>query len=185
MKNPLLVLGLLVTACSSEKPAENRSVTVNRPPASTDEDVYSDSALGRIRGDEEILTAQGDTFQLIAGSILRVDSAQEYLVDEYRKNETHYLRVARMIGHTHDGMPIQVTRARIALPIRDSSEELILQGLCRIDGKQDPLVLAIAVIPDGSIFGPSRHAWRFDPVTEKLSEIPIQGVTCAHVVGED
>jgi hypothetical protein len=71
------------------------------------------------------------------------------------------------------------------LPPLRPGEELILEGLCRIDGVRDPSVLAIATVPKGEDFGPARYAWRFDPITESLSGISASNVTCAHVVVDD
>lgn len=114
-----------------------------------------------------------------------VDSTKDYGAEEYEKNGVHYLRVVLQKGSLPDGRPINTTKARVRLPTLRPGEELILASLCRVDGKQDPNILAIATVPEGSDFGPARLAWRFDPVTQTLSGISKPNVTCAHIVGED
>ena len=74
---------------------------------------------------------------------------------------------------------------RLRLPPMDPTEGVVIQGLCLLNGKEDPFVLGIAGTVGDSVQFQARHAWRFDLATETLSEIPTTGVTCAHVVGED
>ena len=155
--------------------------TVPSSPATS----FDDSVIATAAGQQVVVTPRGDTIQWLGGTMFNVDSTKEYGADYYAKNGTKYLRITLMIGHHPNGKPIEVTKARVLLPPMTSEGELVLAGLCRIDSVQDPRILAIATVPEGETYGPARYAWRFDPVTQSLSGIPISNVTCAQVQGED
>jgi hypothetical protein len=146
---------------------------------------YDDSVLAISIGDHPVVTDRGDTMRYLGGTMFMVDTTKDYGAEEYEKNGVHYLRVVLQTGHLPNGRPINITKARVRLPALRPGEELILASLCRVDGKEDPRILAIATVPEGSDFGPARLAWRFDPVTQTLSGISTHNVTCAHIVGED
>ena len=102
-----------------------------------------------------------------------------------RRTGIHYLRITRTIGHKPDGRAIFSTRARLRLPPTDSTEEIVTEGLCLVDGKEDRSVIGIAGMVGDSVQWQARHAWRFDLPSETLREIPTAGVTCAHVIVDD
>ena len=152
---------------------------------STATTAYDDSVLAISIGDRPVVTDRGDTIRWLGGTEFNVDSTKNYGAEHYEKNRVQYLRVVLKTGNLPNGKAINVTKARVRLPQLRPDEELILASLCRVDGQRDPLILAIATVPEGETFGPARYAWRFDPVTQALSGISTPNVTCAHIVGED
>ena len=208
MRQLILVCVFLAIACRDRRPAVRQTVTdqqtaaapVTRdslaPPkgrqeigtpktASTSAGAYDDSVIATGHGTEVIVTASGDTIQWLGGTLFNVDQTGEYGAEEYRKNAVKYLRITLQTGNTPDGRPILITKARAQLPPMTSSEELILEGLCRVNEVRDPLIVAIATIPDGETYGPANYAVRYDPKLETLTQISPTNVTCAHVVGEN
>ena len=166
------------------QPAPSASPIIDTVPSSA-VTRYDDSVLATTTGDHPIVTSRGDTIRWTGGTMFNVDSTKQYGAEEYTKNGMHFLRVVLQTGNRPNGKAINVTKARVRLPPMSPDEELILEGLCRVDGVSDRRILAIATVPEHETFGPAHHAWRFDPVTESLSGIPASNVTCAHVVGED
>lgn len=166
------------------EPAPSASPIIDTVPSSVVTS-YDDSILATTTGDHPVVTSRGDTIRWTGGTMFNVDSTKQYGAEEYTKNGTHYLRVVLQIGNRPNGKAINVTKARVRLPPMGPDEELILEGLCRVDGVRDPRILGIATVPEHETFGPAHYAWRFDPVTESLSGIPASNVTCDHVVGED
>jgi hypothetical protein len=152
---------------------------------STAAGAYDDSVLANTRGDQVIVTPSGDTIQWVGGTIFDVDGTMNWGAEEYRKNAVKFLRIVFRTGNRPDGRAINRTKARVRLPTMTSSQELILEGLCRVDQVRDPLIIAIATVPDGETYGPASSAWRYNPGTERLAQISSSNVTCAHVVGED
>jgi hypothetical protein len=146
---------------------------------------YDDSVLAAARGDQVIVTASGDTIQYIGGTIFDVDGTMNWGAEHYRKNSIQYLQITFQTGYKPGGRAIKTTKARVRLPTMISNQELILEGLCRVDQIRDPLILAIAAVPEGETYGPASSAWRYNPSTERLTQISPSNVTCAHVVGED
>jgi hypothetical protein len=108
----------------------------------------------------------------------------DYSADEYRKNLTRFVRIQRLLGHRPNGWPIMSTRARVALPVVDSLQQLMFAGMCGVDNKSDVYVLAIARVTDDSVYHDIRRAWRFDRASETVREIPTANVVCWDV-GED
>jgi hypothetical protein len=62
----------------------------------------------------------------------------------------------------------------------DSTDHVVVEGLCLVNGKEDRLVYAITGTEGDSFYRPARHAWRFNVNREALEEISITGVTCSH-----
>ena len=147
---------------------------------------YEDSILSDPpASDVPAVLPNGDTLIIIAGSMMWAPGAKDFGTDHYVRGGTHYLRITKTVGTQPNGRPIFSTRARLRLPPVDSSEGVVIQGLCLLNGKEDPFVLGIAGTVGDSVQWQARHAWRFDLATETLHEIPTTGVRCAHVVGED
>jgi hypothetical protein len=167
-----------------QKPLLNPLEVIDTVP-STSVTACDDSVLATAIGDHPVVTVRGDTIRYLGGTEFNVDSTKNYAAEHYEKNGVNYMRVARQTGNLPNGKAINVTKARVKLPKLRPGEELILEGLCVVDGKRDPRILAIATVPEGETYGPARFAWRFDPVTQALSGISTPNVTCAHVVGED
>jgi len=183
-RSDTLRAGVLPASQPVGNPSPNALEVVDTVP-STSTTAYDDSVLTISIGDHPVVTDRGDTIRWRGGTMFNVDSTKDYGAEEYEKNGVHYLRVVLQTGNLPNGKPINVTKARVRLPKLRPEEELILDGLCRVDGEGDPRILAIATVPEGETFGPARYAWRFDPVTQALSGISTPNVTCAHVVGED
>jgi len=152
---------------------------------STGEGAYDDSVLANARGDQVIVTASGDTIQYLGGTTFHVDGTDKWGAEHYRKNSVQYLQITFLNGYKPGGKAIKTTKARVRLPTMTARQELILEGLCRADQVRDPLIIAIATVPDGQTYGPASSAWRFNPSTERLTQISPSNVTCAHVAGED
>jgi hypothetical protein len=188
----LLTALMLINACagrshtppmSPSTAQESRGIIDTVPSSPTTR--FDDSVMAAAAGQQIVVTPRGDTIQWLGGTMFNVDSTREFTAEYYAKNGSKYLRVALITGHSPDGKPIKVTKARVLLPPMTSDGELVLAGLCRIDSVRDPRVLAIATVREGETYGPARYAWRFDPVTQLLSGIPTANVTCAQVTGED
>jgi hypothetical protein len=152
---------------------------------STAEGAYDDSVLANARGDQIIVATSGDTIQYIGGTTFDVDGTDKWGAEHYRKNSVQYLQITFLTGYKPGGKAIKATKARVRLPTMTASQELILEGLCRVDQIRDPLIIAIATVPDGETYGPASAAWRFNPSTERLTQISPSNVTCAHVVVDD
>ena len=146
---------------------------------------YDDSVMASGRGDQIIVTTSGDTIQYIGGTSFDVDGTDKWGAEHYRKNSVQYLIITFQTGYKPGGRAIKTTKARVRLPTMTSSQELILEGLCRVDQIRDPLIIAIATVPEGETYGPASSAWRYNPSTERLTQISPSNVTCAHVVVED
>jgi hypothetical protein len=128
-----------------------------------------------------VVLPNGDTIKLLDGAMMDAGASKVYGFDRYRKNSTQYLRIQRIVGYKPPGnldFPVWLTRARLRLPPMDSTD-VVTEGLCRINGKSDPSILAIRAKVGDSVHFHARHAWRFDRATETLREIPTAGVTCA------
>ena len=152
---------------------------------STAAGAHDDSVLANARGDQVIVTASGDTIQYIGGTTFDVDGTDKWGAEHYRKNSVQYLQITFQTGYKPGGRAIKTTKARVRLPTMTASQELVLEGLCRVDQIRDPLIIAIATVPEGETYGPASSAWRYNPSTERLTQISPTNVTCAHVVGED
>jgi len=146
---------------------------------------YDDSVLATAHGDQIIVTASGDTVRMLGGTTFDVDGTMDWGAEHYRKNSIQYLRITFQTGYKPGGRAIKTTKARVRLPTMTPSQELILEGLCRVDQIRDPLIVAIATVPEGETYGPASSAWRYNPSTERLTQISPSNVTCAHVVVED
>jgi hypothetical protein len=204
---------LVVVACSvgersatsdtaTSDTATSHAVVIQTPPASvpaqthiqelkgldtvsTAAGAYDDSVLANGRGDQIIVTTSGDTIQYIGGTTFDVDGTDKWGAEHYRKNSVQYLQITFQTGYKPNGRAIKTTKARVRLPTMTASQELILEGLCRVDQIRDPLIIAIATVPEGETYGPASSAWRYNPSTERLTQISPSNVTCAHVVVED
>jgi hypothetical protein len=199
---------LIAVACSaSERAANTDTVTsqaavIHAPPdsipaqthiqelkgldtVSTAVGAYDDSVLATAHRGQVTVTPSGDTVQMLGGTTFDVDGTMDWGAEHYRKNSIQYLRITFQTGYKPDGRAIKTTKARVRLPTMTSSQELILEGLCRVDQIRDPLIVAIATVPEGETYGPASSAWRYNRSTERMTQISPSNVTCAHVVVED
>jgi hypothetical protein len=170
-------IGLVIVGCQRELQSSKASATAGLPPDSAVSVVYEDSLLDTLLPGRIAITRTGDTLLKVGGAVLDDD----YAVDEYRKNLTRFVRIQRLLGHKPNGWPILSTRARLALPGVDSLLELMFAGMCGIDNKGDPYVLAIARATADSVYHEIRYAWRFDRASETVREIPTANVVCWNV----
>ena len=181
-----LIIGAisLLSACGKEdQPQHSDSLAITKPDSAALA-AYEDSVLDTLRA-PSVVTPDGDTLTPLGGIMMEAEGAKDYGIDEYTKNGIHFLRITRTIGRNPNGYPIFSTRARLRLPRMDSTEELVREGLCLVNGKEDRLVIGIAGIVGDSVEYQARHAWRFNLSNEKLQEIPTAGVTCGHVTIDD
>jgi len=187
-KMKLALIGFLVLVSCDRQDRPRQSET-SEPPSADSGQVGSrqDSILDRLGpGGTPAVLANGDTVINYGGGILSLTGAQNYAVDHYRIGATHYVRIQRAIGRKANGKPIWLTRARLRLPPMDSTETIVLtEGMCAVNGKNDPSVFGITGTVGDSVRWHAHHAWRFDLAAESLQEIPTAGVTCEHADGED
>jgi hypothetical protein len=147
---------------------------------------YEDSILGQLSfGHPRTVTPNGDTLESLGSGFLQDPAAKDYGFRYYSRNGVRYLRIARMSGRSARGMLIWSTRSRLRLPPMDSTEHLVLEGYCLINGKDAPLVVAITGTAGDSVYWQARHAWSLDTTAGTLRDIPTTGVTCSHVSGEE
>lgn len=72
----------------------------------------------------------------------------------------------------------KVVRAELSIPPL-ASDERVFMASCDVNGKLDPLVVAIVVAePNVSRYTKVRQAWRANAVAARFDVIPIAGVTC-------
>jgi hypothetical protein len=132
-----------------------------------------DSILDELGAGEGAVLPNGDTIKRRGGYLI----SENLGVDYYTKNGTRYLRIQRLVGHKPNGHPVWAMRARLRLPPMHLHEDVIA-GLCEINGKSDPSVLALTATVEDSTHFQARRAWRFDRTSETLREIPTAGVLC-------
>jgi hypothetical protein len=175
-----------VLACGTQDRTPQRDSALVRISDSAALAAYEDSVLANSpMSEDNIVLANVDTLRLIGSTSMDQQAAKDYGVDLYIRNSVHYLRVDKLVSRTPQGKAINSTIARVRLPPVDSTDEVIIEGLCSVDDTHDPLVFGI-VSPDSyGVQWQASHAWRFDVSTETLREIPVLGVKCAHVVGDD
>jgi hypothetical protein len=178
-----IILTIALASCrdvrrKDSSTAVDSSTALNPPSESVGAQPYEDSVLDALLPGRRVVTASGDTLLNMAGGMLD----EEYGASEYRKNSAKYVRIERSLGRRPDGRPIWSTRARLLLPRMDSTQALLFAGMCGIDDKSDPFVLAIpAAGPGDSVYRNIRHAWRFDRATETLHVIPASNIFCRDV----
>jgi hypothetical protein len=182
----MLIVAGAVLACGNQNPTPQGDSAFARTPDSASLAAYEDSVLANSpMSEDDIVLSNGDTLRLIGSTSMDQRKAKDYGIDLYIRNSVYYLRVDKLVSRTPAGKAINSTLARVRLPPVDSTDEVIIEGLCSVNDISDPLVFGI-VSPDSyGVQWQASHAWRFDVSTETLREIPVTGVKCAHVVGED
>jgi hypothetical protein len=180
------------SASSTRSEATAVSSTPRSPAAATNSVVpkdsvglaaYEDAIIGRLLS-ERFVTQNGDTLQSLGSGFLQDSSAEAYSFRYYSKNGVRYLRVVRA-SYPTTGLPTHSTASRLRLPPIHSTEHLVMEGYCAMDGKDAPLVIAITGTAGDSVYRHARHAWKLDSSTGVFREIPTKGVMCRHVSGEE
>ena len=147
---------------------------------------YEDSIIGQLPiGSPAIVTANGDTLRSLAYAFLQDSSAKDYSFLYYSRNGVSYIRVLRRSSETLHGRRARSTTSRLRLPAIDSTQHLVMQGYCVLNGKDAPLIIAITGTAGDSVYWRARHAWKLDTGAGILREVPINGVMCSHVSGEE
>ena len=123
----------------------------------------------------------GDSVTEIGGAIMPAP----YWVHEYLMNGVRYAAIEQEIGKEANGQPLMGEVSRVTLPAMDSTEHLMFAGLCGIDYKSDPYVLAIQGIGGDSVNRNIRKAWRFERASRSLREIPTTNVVCFDIEDPD
>ncbi|MCA1837502.1 MAG: hypothetical protein LC674_01590 [Actinobacteria bacterium] len=134
---------------------------------------------------ERRIAPNGDTLQPLNFSFLENSAGKDYEFVYYARNGVRFVRVDRQAGRTARGQALSLAQSRLRLPSMDSTDHIVLEGRCLIDGKDAPLVVAITGTAGDSVYRYARHAWRLDTAAGVLREIPIAGVTCRHDSGEE
>jgi len=175
----------IVAACSKAAPPKQQQST--RPPAivnSATIGASDDSVLASSRSDT-VVTTNGDTLVSFGGVMINDSTAHDWGIDHYAKNGNHFLRVEQMTARRPDGKPIWAVIARLPLPHVKALDDVAIDGLCDQNGKHDPLIFGVTGEPVSSFRYQAVRAWRVEPTSKIVREIPADSVTCAHVIGED
>jgi len=175
---------LALLACANADRASRRDSTTVSVPDSAALETYADSVLDNPSRPFAILP-NGDTLKSIAGMVMDEKQAPNYGIEHYTRNSVHYVRVAETVGRTPDRKPINSTRARLRLPAIDSTEDVVIWGLCSVNGTNDPFVIGIMRPTGDSVEWQASHAWRFDLTGRTIREIPALGVKCGTIGGDD
>jgi len=193
MKRIVLWLLGTVAGCTSQ---DQRGATVSRDTGAAAQSITpadsaalaasEDSILGHSSADHPTTVApNGDTLTSL-GTWITFDSVSgDYGFRPYKRNGVPYLRIARMIGSAPKRGLIWDVRLRVRLPAMDSADRIARTGFCRVNGKDDPTVIAITGSAGDSLYRNAHRAWSFDAATETLREIPATGVSCKLFAGEE
>jgi hypothetical protein len=145
----------------------------------------SDDSILESSHADTIATMNGDTLIDFGGAMINDPSAHDFGIDHYAKNGRHFIRVTRMTARKPDGKPIWDIIARLPLSGLKSPEDVAIEGLCDRNGNGDPLIFGVTGESVSEFRYQAVRAWRVDPATKTVREIPANSVTCAHVIGED
>jgi hypothetical protein len=192
MKRILFGLLAAVTACTGHEQGSasvsNDSANAGQGTVAADSAAlaaYEDSIVGKSTDlRPTTVTRNGDTLTGLGSWVMYDSLAGDYGLRAYIRNGVPYLRIARRIGRAKHGL-IWDVRSRFRLPAMDSTDHIVLEGFCRVNGKDDPAVIAITGTAGDSLYWNAHHAWRFEAVTATLREIPAASVSCKHVAGEE
>jgi hypothetical protein len=147
---------------------------------------YEDSIIGQLPiGSPAIVTANGDTLRSLGYGFLQDSSAKDYSFLYYARNGVSYIGVVRRSSDALGGRRTRSTTSRLRLPAIDSTQHLVMEGYCLLNGKDAPLIIAITGAAGDSSYWRARHAWKLDTGAGILREVPINGVMCSHVSGEE
>lgn len=180
-----LLISFLValTACrppeKADHPAPSKAALNDSRALNATEDLILDALVS----DTPAVIPNGDTLRNLGGGM--IDEDMKYGINRHTRNSTHYFRIRRLLGNKPNGKAVWSTLARVMLPPMDSTEVLLIEGLCKTNGKSDRFIFGIVGTVGDSVDFHARRAWRFDLASETLREIPTVGVTCAHPYVED
>lgn len=87
------------------------------------------------------------------------------------------LWLERLIHRDPSGQAHFEVRAAVDLPRLDD-REVIVFGMCRLDGVVDSAVIALVYYRDEEVFKDVKRAWRVNSRGERFESIPTDGVTC-------
>ena len=175
----------VVGGCAKDVPQKQQQST--RPPVIVDSPTINasdDSVLESSRLDT-VVTANGDTLASFGGVMINDSSARDFGIAHYAKNGNHFLRVEQMTSRKPDGKPVWRIIARLSLPRVESPDDVAIDGLCDNNRKHDPLIFGVTSEEVSPFRYQAVRAWRVEPATRTVREIPADSVTCAHVIGED
>ena len=165
--------------------SQDSSVSRPGPRDSADLSAYEDSVIGKLPiGSPAIVTADGDTLRSLGYGFLQDPSAKDYSFLYYSKNGDRYIRVVRRSSNGLGGRS-RLTASRLRLPAIDPAEHLVMEGYCTLNGKDAPMIIAITGTAGDSVYWHARHAWRLDTTAGILREMPVTGIMCSHVSGEE
>ena len=192
MKPILLGLVAAITACTgkSDRSAGVVVDSVARPtnqPDSAALAAFEDSLLGQLPNTQPTtVTPNGDTLTILNGTIWFDSVAGDYGFWAYKRNSVTYVRVSKIAGRGLRGRLIWDVKSRLRLPRLDSRERIVLEkGFCRVNGKEDSSIVAVAGTGGDSLYRAAHYVWRLDTQTETLHEVPASGVSCKHFGGEE
>ena len=186
MKGLLLAALGILGACRNEQqskavPPSSAQIVDSASIIAIEDSLIDEATIGG----PAVIAPNGDTLLNFGGSMMQGDGAADYGIDHYKKNGTWYVRIQQMLSRRPNGKPVWATRARLRLPPETSADNIAIAGLCSVDGKNDPRVIAVTGAAVDSVSFQATHAWRFSVAQQTLNELPAASVTCVYPSGED
>jgi len=164
---------ILVAGCSDrsqpppkriENGAESTHVAASHPTSES-----SDPWIGhRYSGFRDSVADYGGDTIVVADSVFRV----EYV----GVREQHLLWLSRGQGRGPTGAAEWTVL--VALPISIVGDERVFLHDCRLNGKQDPRIIALGLWDDLPWFTRIHRAWRPNTAARSFDEIRIAGIDC-------
>jgi hypothetical protein len=186
MKEILIIALTTIAACRNDRQSDPPRRSSPQVVDSVSSTAIEDSLIGEAAvGGPAVIAPNGDTLSNRGGSMMQGAGADNYGIDQYTKNGAWYVRIQQMLSRRPNGKPVWATRARLRLPPETSGDNLATAGLCSVDGKNDPFVIAVTGAAVDSVSFQATHAWRFNLAQQTLNEIPAASVTCVYPSGED
>jgi hypothetical protein len=182
-----IVVAVLAALGGCTKDAPQKQQHTISPPMIVDsaaigasDDSALESAISRT-----VVTTNGDTLVSLGGILMNGSSAHDFGIRHYTKNGNQFVRVAQIISKKPDGNPVWKVIARLRMPHVKSPEDVNIDGFCEVNRKNDPLIFAVT----GEEVSRSRYqalrAWRVEPGTKTVREIPADSVACGRIEGGD
>jgi hypothetical protein len=108
---------------------------------------------------------------------MMLDSEDYALQEVIREDNSHMLWLEKLICRDQSGGPYWEIRAVLTFSLQENEG---LAGLCYVDEKLNPEIIAVGVPLDDSWYPPItiRQAWRINRETESFDVLPVEGIEC-------
>ena len=174
------------TASSSLSTIVDSAPRVTAPTDSAAVTAYEDSLMRKLNFTEPHILPNGDTLRLLQYSFFDDPAVHDFTFLYYMRNGVRYVSVSHDTAVAAGSRrPVMRVASRIRLTGVDSTDYVILEGRCAINGKDDPLVVGVTGSKGDSVYRRARFAWRLDTAARVLREIPTNGVSCRRESGEE